>query len=117
MNKLLLALTVAATVATTGCTSIETGALSDAEFTAAGGSPQGVIQVSSVGFSLFLYFVDVVNSDFDSTNKVLVNEAKGMGATKVELKGANTVPRHGIFSLFCLLACFPTTQVVGVAVK
>ena len=100
-----------------GCTSIETGAISDADVVAVGGAPQGIVQVTTVGLSLFFGLVDVVGTDIDSTTKLLVAEAKAMDGTRVEIKSVHTTPRHGVFKLLCALVCFPTTEVVGVAVK
>ena len=38
-------------------------------------------------------------------------------STKVEIKSVHTTPRHGVFKLLCALVCFPSTEVVGVAIK
>jgi hypothetical protein len=99
------------------CTSIESGVLSDENFVTEKGSPQGIIQVTKIGFSVFFGLVDVVGTDLDSTTKVLIAEAKAMDASKVEIKSAHTTPRQGVFRLLCALVCFPTTEITGVAVK
>jgi hypothetical protein len=99
------------------CTSIETGVISDADYVGVGGAPQGIVQVTTVGFSLFFGLVDVVGTDIDTTTKLLVAEAKAMDGTKVEIKSVHTSPRHGVFKLLCALVCFPSTEVVGVAIK
>jgi hypothetical protein len=99
------------------CTSIESGVLSDENFVTDKGAPQGIIQVTQVGFSVFFGLVDVVSTDIDGTTRVLIAEAKAKDATKVEIKTAHTTPRHGVFRVLCALVCFPTTEVTGVAVK
>ena len=50
-------------------------------------------------------------------NKLLVAEAKAMGASKVDLKGAATTPRSGIFELAGFIIGFPMASANGVAVK
>src|SRR5450432_2417187 len=99
-----------------GCTSIETGTLSGNEVLAAGGEPVAIVQVTTVGFSLFFGLVDVVTTDIEQTTKVLINEAKAMGGSRVEIKSAHSSPRHGVFKLLCAVACFPITEVVGVSI-
>jgi hypothetical protein len=121
MGRALCAATVLGAVTALGtvtsCTSIETGVISDADFVATTGAPQQIIQVTQVGFSLFFGFVDVVSTDLDSTTKLVIAEAKARDASKIEIKSAHTSPRAGIFKVLCALACFPSTEVVGVAVK
>jgi len=86
--------------------------------TANGGEAVAVIQATSIGWTLIFHIVDIVASDLDQVvNKLLVGEAKAMGASKVDLKGAYTTPRHGIFALVGFLTGFPTSGAVGVAVK
>jgi hypothetical protein len=71
-----------------------------------------------IGFTLFVHLVDVVGTDLDQVvNKLLVSEAKAMGASRVDLKSASTTPRHGIFTLPAFLIGFPTSSAMGVAVK
>jgi hypothetical protein len=50
-------------------------------------------------------------------NKLLVGEAKAMGASKVDLKSASTTPRHGIFALAGFITGFTSSSATGVAVK
>ena len=98
MKKAFLALTLAATV---GCTSVESATVAGNEVVANGGEAVGVIQANSIGFTLLFHLVDIVASDLDQiVNKLLVAEAKAMGAAKIDLKGASTTPRHGIFAVF-----------------
>ena len=40
-----------------------------------------------------------------------------MGATKVDLKGAATTPKHGIYALMGNLIGFPSSSALGIAVK
>lgn len=115
-------LAVALALAVSGCTSVESATVASNEVTATGGEAVAVIQVNSMGWTLIFHIVDIVTSDLDQVvNKLLVGEAKAMGASKVDLKSASTTPRHGIF---CLLG-FPGINItspvfssaVGVAVK
>jgi len=121
MKKVFLALGLAA--AMTGCTSVESATVGSNEVAATGGEAVAVVQASSLGFTLIFHIVDVVTSDLDEVvNKLLVGEAKAMGATKVDLKSASTTPRHGIFAVFGLplglnIIGFPMSSAVGVAVK
>lgn len=116
MKKSLLALTLAAAVS--GCTSVESATVASNEVVANGGEAVAVIQASSIGWTIIFHLVDIVTSDLDQVvNKLLVGEAKAMGANRVDLKGAYTTPRHGIFALAGNLIGFPTSGAVGVAVK
>src|SRR4051812_3211039 len=97
MKKSLLA--VACAVALAGCTSVETATVSGTEI-AANGEAVAVVQASSIGLTLLFNLVDLVQSDLDVVvNRLLVAEAKAMGASKVDLKDASTTPRHGIFAV------------------
>jgi len=103
-----------------GCTSIESTAV-DKEEVLAQGEPVGVIQANSVGFTLLFHAVEAVDSDLDQVvNKLLISEAKAMGASKVELKSASTTPRHGIYRVFTatgpVLNLFSFTHSSGSAV-
>lgn len=122
MKKAFLALGLAAAMFT-GCTSVESATVGSNEVSATGGEAVAVIQATSLGFTLIFHIVDAVTSDLDEVvNKLLVGEAKAMGATKVDLKSASTTPRHGIFAVFGLplglnIIGFPMSSAVGVAVK
>ncbi len=80
-------------------------------------------QATSLGLTFIFHIVDAVTSDLDEVvNKLLVGEAKAMGATKVDLKYASTTPRHGIWAVFALpmfinLIGTPSSSAVGIAVK
>ena len=116
MKKTLLAVAVAA--ALTGCTSIESTTVTPSEVVASGGEAVAVIQAESIGLTAIFHIVDIVGSDLDQVvNKLLVGEAKNMGASKVDLKGVMTTPRHGIFALMGGIIGFPTSMATGVAVK
>jgi hypothetical protein len=120
MKKAFLALSLAASV---GCTSIESATVAGNEIVANGGEAVGVIQASAIGFTAIFHIVDIVSADLDVVvNKLLVAEAKAMGASKVDLKGASTTPRHGIFALTGGLVSWiagmpPTATAMGIAVK
>lgn len=114
MKKALIALFAASAVA---CTSVETATVSGNEI-AANGDAVAVVQATSIGITAIFHLVDLVQSDLDTTvNKLLVAEAKAMGASKVDLLTAQTTPRHGIFALFGGIIGFPMSHATGVAVK
>ncbi len=116
MKKGFLAVVLAAAVS--GCTSVESATVASNEVVGNGGEAVAVIQATSMGWTLIFHIVDIVTSDLDQVvNKLLVGEAKAMGASKVDLKGASTTPRHGIFALMGNLMGFPMSSAVGVAVK
>jgi hypothetical protein len=116
MKKALVAALAASTLV--GCYSVESTAVASSEVVASGGEAVAVVQATSIGFSVFFYLIDVVQSDLDTAvNKLLVSEAKAMGANKIDLKGAWTTPRQGIFSLTGLILGFPLAQANAVAVK
>jgi hypothetical protein len=119
MKKAFVAVITA--VSLVGCTSVESTTVSSNEITAQGGDAVAVVQASALGLSALLQFVDLIQADLDTVvNKMLVSEAKAMGASKVDLKGAATTPRHGIFALFTcptILLCMTQAQANGVAVK
>lgn len=108
---------VALAACTVSCTSVESATVSSADI-ASNGEAVAVIQTSSMGFTAILHIFDIVQSDLEVVvNKLLVAEAKGMGANKVELKSFGTTPRHGIFALTGLILGFPMSSASGVAVK
>ena len=116
MKKAILAMALAATV--TGCTSVESATVAGNEIVGNGGEAVAVVQASSIGLTLIFHIIDLVTSDLDQVvNKLLVVEAKQMGASKVDLKGASTTPRHGIFALTGTLIGFPMSTAMGVAIK
>lgn len=116
MKKGLLAVALAASLSS--CTSVDYTTVASNEVTANGGEAIAVIQASSLGWTLFFHLVNIVNSDLDQVvNKLLVGNAKDMGATKVDLKSASTTPRHGIFALAGFITGFTSSTAVGVAVK
>lgn len=122
MKKTVLALCVSA--ALVSCSSVETAIVASNEVVANGGEAVAVIQASALGFTVLFHLVDIVSSNLDDVvNKLVVSEAKGMGATRVDLKSASTTPRHGIFAVFnpmgtgLNLLGFTYSQAVGVAVK
>lgn len=116
MKKGFLAIVLAAAVS--GCSSVESATVASNEITANGGEAVAVIQATSIGWTLIFHLVDIVTSDLDQVvNKLLVGEAKAMGATRVDLKGASTTPRHGIFALAGFLMGWPTSTATGIAVK
>ncbi|MHB8877152.1 MAG: hypothetical protein ACYC8T_25935 [Myxococcaceae bacterium] len=115
MKKAFFAVVLAAALA--ACTSVETATVSGSEI-AANGEAVAVIQASAIGITLIFHMVDIVGTDLDQVvNKLLVSEAKAMGASKVDLKGATTTPRHGIFALMGNIIGFPASTAMGVAVK
>src|SRR5687768_5251300 len=95
-NKVLLA----AALAIVACTSVESAMVPPEDIVANGGQAVAVIQASAIGLTAIFHIVDIVVADLDvAVNKVLVAEAKAMGATKVDLKYASTTPKHGVFAI------------------
>ncbi len=116
MKNTFVAMFMAATLV--GCTSVESASVSSAEVVASGGEAVAAIQTSAIGISLIFHIVSIVEADLDLViNKLLVAEAKAMGASKVDLKGASTTPRHGIFALAGNIIGFPGAGAFGIAVK
>jgi hypothetical protein len=115
MKKSLL---LAAAVLCSGCTSVEWTSVSSTEVVANGGEAIAVIQASAIGVTAIFHIIDIVPCDLDvAVNKVLVAEAKKMGASKVDLKSASATPRQGVFAIYGTLIGLPTATAVGVAVK
>src|SRR5439155_14124356 len=99
------------------CTSVETATVSGSEI-AANGEAVAVIQADAMGLGLLFNMIDLVPCDLDTVvNKLLVAEAKAMGASKVDLKSAGTTPRHGIYALAGGIIGFPMSSAMGIAVK
>lgn len=115
MKKSFVAVLAAASLV--ACTSVETATVSGSEI-AANGEAVAVVQASALGLTAIFHIVDLVQSDLDTVvNKLLVAEAKAMGASKVDLKGAGTTPRHGIFALMGGIIGVTQSAAMGVAVK
>ena len=115
MKKAVVSALVASSLV--GCTSVESATVSGNEI-AANGEAVAVVQANAIGLSAIFHIVDIVQADLDTVvNKLLVAEAKAMGASKVDLKGAATTPRSGIFALFGGIIGFPMASANGVAVK
>lgn len=103
------------------CTSVESAVVSSAEV-AAEGNAVAVIQANALGLTALFHIIDIVQSDLDTViNRLLVSEAKAMGASRVQLVNARTTPRHGLYALtgvypFVVLG-ITESQAVGVAIK
>lgn len=109
--------TAVAAASLVGCTSVESATVSGNEI-AANGEAVAVVQATAVGLSAIFHIVDIVQADLDTVvNKLLVAEAKAMGASRVDLLSASTTPRSGIFALAGFIIGFPMAQASGVAVK
>jgi hypothetical protein len=115
--------------ASAACTSVETATVGAGDL-AGPGEAMAVIQGQSLGFTALFHYVDLVHSDLDTVvNKLLVAQAKAMGASRVELKTASTTPRSGVFALvgavpmvdapapYLNLLSFTNARAVGVAIK
>lgn len=110
-------ITAVAASSLVACVSVETATVSGAEI-AANGEAVAVVQANALGLTAIFHIVDLVQSDLDTVvNKLLVAEAKAMGATKVDLKMAHTTPRHGLYALFGGIIGVTQSGAVGVAVK
>ncbi len=116
MKKAILSAVAASSLV--ACTSVETAVVSGAEIAANGGEAVAVVQANALGLTAIFHIVDLVQSDLDTVvNKLLVAEAKAMGASKVDLKGAGTTPRHGIFALAGGIIGVTSSSAMGIAVK
>lgn len=115
MKKLVVAVFAASAI---GCTSIESATVAGNDI-AANGDAIAVVQATSIGVTALFHMIDLVQSDLDVVvNKMLVSEAKAMGANKVDLKHAWTTPRHGVFQVcFPIVLCATVSSATGVAVK
>jgi ABC-type microcin C transport system permease subunit YejE len=81
------------------CTSVESAVVSSAELQTEGDAI-AVVQANALGLTALFHVVDIVQSDLDVVvNKLLVAEAKAMGASKIEVMSAHTTPRHGLYAL------------------
>jgi hypothetical protein len=109
---------LAAVLAAGACTSVESATVSSEDIVANGGQAVAVIQASAIGLTAIFHIVDIVVADLDvAVNKVLVAEAKAMGATKVDLKSASTTPKHGVFAIYGTIIGLPESTAMGIAVK
>ncbi len=110
-------LSAVAASALIGCTSVESAVVSGTEI-AANGEAVAVVQANALGLTAIFHIIDIVQSDLDTVvNKLLIAEAKAMGASKVDLLGAGTTPRHGIYALTGTLIGITSSGATGVAVK
>jgi len=101
-----------------GCTSVQHTKVASSDLVTQGGEPIAVIQANSLGLTALFHMIDLVPSDLDTVvNKMLISEAKAMGATKVELKTARTTPRNGLYALPGFIIGVTSSSAVGVAVK
>ena len=111
-------LTALAATSLLGCTSVSSTVVASQDLVVQSGEPVAVIQANALGLTALFHMVDLVKSDLDTVvNKMLVAEAKAMGATKVELKTAKTTPRDGLYALTGLIIGVTSSSAVGVAVK
>lgn len=118
MRKASLSGVLSLAVVLSGCVSVESASVASNEIVANGGEAMQVVQATSLGFTFLFHLVDIVSSDLDQVvNKLLVGEAKGMGASKVDVKSFSTTPRHGIFALGGFIFGFPVSTATGIVVK
>lgn len=116
MKKAILSAVAATSLV--ACTSVESAVVSGAEIAASGGEAVAVVQANALGLTAIFHIVDLVQSDLDTVvNKLLVAEAKAMGASKVELMDAGTTPRHGIYALMGGIIGVTQSGATGIAVK
>ncbi|MBS1148391.1 MAG: putative lipoprotein [Myxococcaceae bacterium] len=109
----------AAVAASSSCASVDWVTVASNEVVTNGGDAMAVFQVSTIGVTAIFHLITIVpGGDLDdSVNKVLVAEAKKIGASKVNLISASTTPRDGFFRVYGTLIGLPTATVVGIAVK
>ena len=116
MKKAILSAVAATSLV--ACTSVESAVVSGAEIAANGGEAVAVVQANALGLTAIFHIVDLVQSDLDTVvNKLLVAEAKAMGASKLDLKGAGTTPRHGLYALAGGIIGVTQSSAMGIAVK
>ena len=103
-----------------GCSSVESAQVSGNDV-AAQGEPIAVIQADAIGLSAILQLIDIVQADLDVVvNRLLVSEAKAMGASKVDIKSAHQMPTNGIYMLLScplIVLCPNLAQATGIAVR
>ena len=120
MKKAIAAIAASSLIA---CTSVESAIVSSAELSTANqGDAIAVVQTNALGLTALFHIIDIVQSDLDTVvNRLLIAEAKAMGASKVEVVSARTTPRHGLYALtgmFPLVLIGVTeSQATGVAIK
>ena len=112
---------------TAGCVSVERTRVTPALAAMAEEDEEaiGVVQGSTAGCTLLFHFFNVKDTSFDEVlNDVVAPEAKAMGATRFEVIGAESTPRHGVFAMFWpyplpipALVAFPSTRVTAVAFR
>ena len=121
MKRAFIAVVAASGLA--ACTSVDSATVSSSEIATSGGEAIAVVQGTAVGLTLLFHIVDLVQADLDTVvNKLIIAEAKAMGASRVSLNYAMTTPRHGIFAVFgpplgINIIGFPMASAQGVAVK
>jgi len=115
MKKAILSAVAASTLL--ACTSVESAVVSSAELST-NGDAIAVVQTNALGLTAIFHMIDIVQSDLDTViNRLLVAEAKAMGASKVELVSARTTPRHGLYALTGILIGITESQATGIAIK
>jgi hypothetical protein len=118
MKKILIAAIAAFALSTGACTSVDATKVDGATI-ASNGEAVGVIQASAIGFTLIFGFVKISDANLDLVvNKLLVTEAKALGASKVELLTAVQQPNNGLlWHLLHGLISFPVATTTGVAIR
>ena len=116
--KKLIAAAVAAIALSTACSNVETAKV-EAGTIASNGEAVAVIQTTQLGLTAIFHFVTITESSLDVViNKMLVSEAKMLGASKVQLVTVGAQPREGLmFRLMGGIVGMPVAAAVGIAVK
>ncbi|MFH1809651.1 MAG: hypothetical protein ABIJ09_12970 [Pseudomonadota bacterium] len=85
----------------------------------ANGTPVAVVNANSVGLTLILHIIPIIDGgNLDTVvNKTLVAEAKAAGGNRVQIVDAMSMPRSGIFMLTGSVVGFPLAFASGIAVK
>lgn len=116
MKKAFVAILAATSLV--ACTSVETATVSASEVATTGGEAVAVVQGTALGLTAIFHIVEIIQSDLDTAvNKLVIAEAKAMGASRVQLLSGFTTPRHGIFALTGGIIGFPISMSSGIAVK
>ena len=118
MKKLVIAFAALLAIALLACNTVGSAKVEAGDIVA-NGTPVAVVSANSVGLTLILHFIPIIDGgNLDTViNKTLVAEAKAVGANRVQLTDAMAMPRGGIFCLTGGVIGLPLAFASGVAVK
>ena len=95
MKKFFAVLFVSALVSA-GCQSVETAKV-DPSTIASNGEAVALVQCTALGLTLLFHFVTITEASLDTVvNKMMVAEAKALGANRVQVIQAWEMPKSGL---------------------